>query len=81
MNEKIKEFAKNYFVFESRDNFGNWEDDPHYEFSEEELENFAKLIVRECVHVCLNVDSEYFCEYINGKLCAEEIKQHLGVSP
>lgn len=79
MNEKIKELAEQS-GFELVDS-GNIYILDYDGVCTGELNKFAELIVRECVHVCLNVDSEYFCEYINGKLCAEEIKQHFGVEP
>lgn len=47
MNERIKELAKQHFLRDIRTENG-WEDYPHYEFNEDELEKFAELIIREC---------------------------------
>jgi hypothetical protein len=70
MNERIKELAKEYFCRTEYDN-GNVHE--CYEFSEEELDKFAELIVRECCAAISDTD-RYRSDYFIAK-----IKQHFGV--
>jgi len=48
--------------------------------SEENLEKFAELIVKECVGICHKMaeDSDSYVVH-DGDTCAEQIKQHFGV--
>lgn len=65
MNEKIKELAKEHLITSEYTECGSQEC-RKYEFHPEELEEFAKLIIRECCDIVRYVD-------------AVEIKKHFGV--
>ena len=70
MKERIKELAKQHFLRDIRTENG-WEDYPHYEFNEDELEKFAELIVKEC---CQKLENDGMVEV------AMEMKEHFGVN-
>ena len=74
MNERIKELAKQHFLRDIRTENG-WEDYPHYEFNEDELEKFAELIVRECAGLA----EDGFDDELDGQEICDRIKQHFGV--
>ena len=79
MNERIKELAKQHFLRDIRTENG-WEDYPHYEFNEDELEKFAELIVGECIDIASQEDFDVMMK--EGYPCsqtAKKIKQHFGV--
>ena len=48
MNERIKELAKAHLVREEHTEFG-WQECHQYSFDEDELTEFAELIVGECI--------------------------------
>ena len=79
MNERIKAMllnARNMFV-----NGVTESDNKIYiHGSEENLEKFAELIVKECVEVCHKMaeDSDSYVVH-DGDTCAEQIKKHFGV--
>jgi len=79
MNERIKALllnARNMFV-----NGVTESDNKIYiHGSEENLEKFAELIVKECVEVCHKMaeDSDSYVVH-DGDTCAEQIKKHFGV--
>ena len=72
MNERIKELAREHFCRIEYDNGNVYE---CYEFSEQELEKFAELIVMECADIVADaVDHrEPASTYV------DKIKQHFGV--
>ena len=72
MNERIKELAQEHFCRQEYDNGSVHE---CYEFSAEELEKFAELIVRECIDTI----SDCSIEYCTRPQIVNEIKQHFGV--
>ena len=79
LNERIKELAKAHLVREEHTEFG-WQECHQYSFDEDELTEFAELIVQECI------------DWIDGSPTTEEgslilskhfiianLKQHFGV--
>jgi len=55
-----------------------------YEIPDEFVENFAELIVRECIGCCEQVISDPVPKSVDtwlngGSQCIDEIKQHFGV--
>ena len=79
MNEKIKQLALDAGI-----GFTLWDDSGREMIDnytpEEYLEQFAQLIVRECVAICQDVDGEDNIDARSGRQdCAVEIKQHFGV--
>ena len=70
MNERIKELAMSVQC------------ERHW--TEEDIEKFAELIVRECIGCCEQVISDPVPESVDtwlngGEQCIQEIKQHFGV--
>ena len=57
MNERIKELAKAHLVHEEYTQMG-WQECRNYSFNEDELTEFAELIVRECVNYAFSDDQE-----------------------
>ena len=58
--------------------------DGRYALTQEQLEKFAELIVRECIGCCEQVISDPVPESVDtflqgGIHCIDEIKQHFGV--
>lgn len=60
MNNKIKELAKDYLIKCEYTEFG-WQevDDTRYEFDQEDLEKFVKMIINECISVSDELKSDY----------------------
>ena len=77
MNEKIKEFAKEHFVNSYYTEWG-WENCHRYEFSEEELEKFVELVVKECAQ-CARDEVTYYTTYAHADSVKKEIEEHFGV--
>jgi hypothetical protein len=49
-------------------------------FTDENLEKFAQLIVRECIAICKDIDGEEDAMAKCGRQdCAVEIREHFGV--
>ncbi len=69
MNERIKELAQEHFCRQEYDNGSVHE---CYEFSAEELEKFAELIVRECA----DVGSKF--SLAHPEAIRYQIKRHFG---
>ena len=81
MNEKIKKLAEQF-----RMNFsinGNPQDGIHWD----DVDEFAQLIIKECVGICDNVEDEYltksgcvsFDDPAHGAyLCSYKITKHFG---
>lgn len=70
MNERIKELAMSVQC------------ERHW--TEEDIEKFAELIVRECIGCCEQVISDPVPESVDtwlngGEQCIQEIKEHFGV--
>ena len=70
MNERIKELAMSVQC------------ERHW--TEEDIEKFAELIVRECIGCCEQVISDPVPESVDtwlngGEQCIQEIRQHFGV--
>ena len=90
MNERIKELAKAHLVREEHTEFG-WQECHQYSFDEDELTEFAELIVRECATACDNIGKEarqeWKAKYIphdDGRSdgayeCRAAILEHFGV--
>ena len=83
MNERIKALLLN-----ERNMFVNGVTESNNKIyihgSEENLEKFAELIVRECIGCCEQVISDPVPESVDtwlngGSQCIDEIKQHFGV--
>jgi predicted Zn-dependent protease with MMP-like domain len=74
MNERIKELAEQAIKFIPND------------VKDEEglaifIEKYSRLIIKECVEVCYEVNREYEDEdvYASAIWCAHEIHKHFGV--
>ncbi len=79
MNERIRELAQEHFCRQEYDNGSVHE---CYEFSAEELEKFAELIVRECCQVVDGMadPEEHSDRYIWAlHNASEKIREHFGV--
>ena len=87
MNERIKELAKEHIVYERFTQCGESIDEVYYEFYPEELQEFAELIVRECI-AQLEIGKK--CDPYTGELFICErndnidyeidvLKEHFGV--
>ena len=74
MNERIKELAKAHLVHEEYTQMG-WQECHKYEFDEDELTEFAELIVRECAEYASTCVTDPTRSYLIHKA----IKQHFGV--
>jgi hypothetical protein len=48
MNERIKQLAKPYIMYERFSRYGESTEEEYYDFLPEELEQFVQSIVREC---------------------------------
>ncbi len=44
-----------------------------------ELERFAKLIIKDCVDICYEIDKDYAGEDVLATWCADEIRKRFGV--
>jgi len=71
MNERILELAENYLVHERFGLYGESIEEDYYEFYPEDLEKFAKLIVRECV--------DFLKDTLDDHFAAEQLEEHFGV--
>lgn len=70
MNERIRELAKESgYVYHVGGTI------PYFEFSNNQLEKFAELIVRECARVAF----DDWCEGTNESSSEMAIKKHFGV--
>jgi hypothetical protein len=79
MNERIKALLLN-----ARNMFDNGVTESNNKIyihgSEENLEKFAELIVKECVAICQDTDGEDNIDARSGRQdCAVEIREHFGV--
>ena len=68
MNERIKELADCAF--------DDLENDPVIIFKPEDLKEFAELIIRECIDVCIALQDVPASE---PRHCAQDIKIHFGI--
>lgn len=72
MNNKITEMAKDYLIkCEYTENGWQEVDDTRYEFDQEDLEKFIKLIVQECATVASDYDGAHYV--------GTAIEKHFGV--
>ena len=83
MNERIKELAKAHLVREEHTEFG-WQECHQYSFDEDELTEFAELIVRECATIINDIPSSPQGSWSDGyyegcRDSAKQIQQHFGV--
>jgi hypothetical protein len=89
MNERIKELAKAHLVRDEYTESG-WQECHKYSFDEDELEEFAQLIVAECITIvdeqkeCLHEEQQYWHDRDYGYALAVDdaskgIKQFFGV--
>ena len=75
MNKRIKELAN---IWANR----RAEDEKLgivYTFSEPALEQFAELIVRECMGICYRTDTEYEGHKVKSTVIASKVAEHFGV--
>ncbi len=75
MNERIKELWSQAGGHYNSGNQHTWP-----EYTIDDPEKFAELIVRECAGICHKMaeDSDSYVVH-DGDTCAEQIKQHFGV--
>lgn len=70
MNNRIKELAE-ISGSTHKQNLGV------YQFYEDELENFSKLIIQECIAICRSRVGN--SDYNTGRMhCVSDIKEHFG---
>ena len=82
MNERIRELARltgGYYTSQTDPTFEG------FDFSPEQLEKFAKLIIQECASICQTVGDALWSEQIQSNLgtartCEEVILKHFGVN-
>lgn len=79
MNTKITELAKDYLIKCEYTEFG-WQevDDARYEFDQEDLEKFIKLIINECMTVSDELKAVYLKKRENETDFAEKHIYALG---
>jgi hypothetical protein len=70
MNERIRELAE-------QAGFENGHQDRYGNSLSQELEKFAKLIVRECAQICFSESKGHDMAF--GEHCGIVIKEHFGV--
>ena len=79
MNERIKELAKAHLVREEHTEFG-WQECHNYSFDEDELTEFAELIVQECVNwIDGSPATEEGTLILSKSFIIANLKQHFGV--
>ena len=75
MNDCIEKFARECGAWNQVYGNRNFMIDEHFD-----IEQFAELIVRECVAICRDIDGEDNIDAKSGRQdCAVEIKEHFGV--
>lgn len=79
MNERIKSLAIQA-GFRSDVTLSDGQGNHIVTKTEQSLEKFAELIVRECADVCYRIDGEYDGEDIMAMWCASGILDHFGLN-
>ena len=74
MNERVKELAN------KAQEYAEWMTPQGLEWFDNFKEQFAELIIQECVQVCNDLDAEYGGEDVLAIWCADAIKKHFGVN-
>jgi hypothetical protein len=75
MNERIRKFAEQSGFFPVPD---ETETDWEYRAENARYENFAELIVQECIQVCKSRVGN--SDYTTGRMhCVSDLKEHFGV--
>jgi hypothetical protein len=69
MNERIKEFAEQAYLYQEHDTF-----------LIAALENFAELIVQECANACLSATEPGSSVHLVSVAYADAVKKHFGVA-
>jgi len=72
MNERIKELAEQAIKFIPNDA-------SHEKGLAIFIEKYSRLIIKECVEVCYEVNKEYEDEDVSAICCADEIRKRFGV--
>ena len=70
MNERIKELAKPYLMYERFSRYGESTEEEYYDFLPEELDEFVELIIREILSYTQDGDLD-FMKFM--------IKKHFGI--
>lgn len=78
MNERIKQLAiqAGFFYEDYKD---IWYLEYHNQSCEEEIQEFAQLIVRECMGICYRTDTEYEGHKVKSTVIASKVAEHFGV--
>ena len=72
MNERIKELWMQAGIYDGREGL--------YWFSQEQLEKFAELIVKECIDIAKDVNrNPYLDEHHHARQIIKNITKHFGV--
>jgi hypothetical protein len=70
MNERITKWLKNHLVTSEHTEFG-WQDCHRYEFDEDEIKEFTRLIVKECA-------SYMYEHYPHSRYEINYMRKHMG---
>jgi hypothetical protein len=73
MNERIEELAR-----EAGHVYVGGHPVPYYQFSNDQLEKFAELIVRECCNIVRD-EVQYINDFDKADAVITEVKKHFGV--
>lgn len=81
MNERFRELAEQVDIIKRPNVSGQGWD---YTILHNQFEEFAKLIIKECISICEDMDGvDNFEQMMHPRTsrydCAEEIKEHFGV--
>jgi len=71
MNQRIRDLALDAIV--ENPNLDGWV------FNDQELENFAKSIIQECMNICDEVRAKYGKYTFTARVCKERFADHFGV--
>jgi hypothetical protein len=84
MNERIKELAHDHLMHEMYAAYGEIIEGDYYEFSPEELQEFAQSIVLECIK-CVQLttarDPQNTVQYKQSVGHIHRIREHFGIDP
>ncbi len=72
MNERVKELAKPYLMYERFSRYGESTEEEYYDFLPEELDEFVKLIAREILSYAQDGDLDFMKFMIKKNFGIEE---------
>ena len=74
MNERVKELAG------KAQEYAEWMTPQGLEWFDNFKQQFAELLIQECVQVCNDLDTEYEGEDVLATWCAAAIKRHFNIT-